>query len=75
MKHYNAAEVFNAIMEKGGPDRRNDFKVVSGYSFKLYFFDWDHINEFFSSEQALWWEKLAEVTDVKPGDTFYLDFD
>ena len=73
-KHYNAAKIFNAIVEKGGPDYKYLFETSQGVSTKMYFFDWDYINEFFNSEQALWWEKLAEVIYVKPGDTFYLDF-
>ena len=79
-KHFKSAEVFRAIINHGGPDLWDEYcelyhpSFIEGSSQKLYFPDWNIINEFYTRDWALWWEKAAEVMEIEPGDTIYFDF-
>lgn len=78
-EHFIASEVFKAVMNHGGPEMWDEYcelfhpNFSTGSSQKLYFPDWDVINEFWGRDWTLWWKKAAEIMEIEPGDTVYLD--
>lgn len=76
-KYFNAVELFNKIENVGGPDFFKVYKNEinpSAPAVTLFFHDWMYINEFYTRDKSLWWEKFSEVEDVQPGDTIILVF-
>lgn len=64
------------IIYAGGPNFFDVYKneVQDTGVVELFFHDWEYINEFYTREKSLWWEKLAEIKGVQPGDTISLRF-
>lgn len=75
LKHFNAIEVFQTIVDYGGPNLWENYCGSFNHycSHELYFPDWYVINEFQTREWALWWEKFSEIFNIQPGDSIYLD--
>lgn len=64
------------IIYAGGPNFFDVYKneVQDVRVVELFFYDWEYINELYTREKSLWWEKLAEIKGVRPGDTIILVF-
>lgn len=76
-KHFFANDIFENIVAMGGPDLF-DYMVarweLSDVTVYVEFPDWPYINEFLTEEEGHWWECFGKITDVKPGEGFYIDF-